>query len=107
MTTKTLNALKASIAHWRRHETGKAKPEEGIGPFDCALCDLFIKTGSKPCRGCPVAIKTGEAGCHHTPYYDAFAADQIYGRDSTQFRLAAKAERKFLESLLPKRKAKP
>jgi len=67
MTSIALAALKKSIAHWRRLLSGKTRPHEIIGPFDCALCEKFA-TVELHCVGCPVHHKTQRTGCEDTPY---------------------------------------
>ncbi len=51
MEAKTLTALKASIEHWRRMETGTTANDEEPYGQDCALCQLFVELN---CEGCPV-----------------------------------------------------
>lgn len=106
MNTKTLKALKQSIAHWKRMEAGRRKRGEGIGIRHCALCKEFLG----PCFGCPVEQRTGESNCIGTPYVPAWNAAYKNGSNSRpdfssmQFHAAAKKERRFLESLLPKKR---
>jgi len=103
MNSKTLTALKQSIAHWKRMATGKARTDERPGSSGCALCKLFKNT-KKWCRGCPVYKRTGITNCISTPYFEAASTYHGSGIESGQFKLAARIELKFLQSLLPKRK---
>lgn len=95
MNKKTLIALKNSIEHWRRFETGTRKRGERIGSKDCALCGLFLKRRF-----------IAGVNCRNTPYeaIESIArkfqcSDEMY--NSPEFLAAAKAEREYLESLLP------
>jgi hypothetical protein len=105
MDGKTLEALKASIEHWRRLENDGLLDAQ-VGPEFCALCRIFhpfyavVEAGQDPCKGCPVAESdSGGIGCIGTPYSDAASA--LEENEDEAFRIAARAEREFLESLLP------
>jgi hypothetical protein len=101
MTPKTLEALQESIAHWRYNEQITDINKARLGPAECALCANFKDHWDKPmCTGCPVFLKTKTRGCRFTPYDDAVFAAENY--DLAAFLSAAKDEREFLESLLPK-----
>lgn len=110
MDATTLEALKASIEHWRRMATGKANPGEAPIRDCCALCDLFNNDTQfilEQCVGCPVFERTGRQGCAGTPYEDAYSrwkrlttAYLVLNKDSC-FQLFARDELVFLESLLP------
>jgi len=110
MKAKTLAALKKSIKHWEQNVVAKTPEEASIGPDDCALCGLFIDNldaAYNSCIGCPVREKTGQELCEGTPYELAANKYQDWRRASTprsSFTRAAKAELKFLKSLLPKEK---
>lgn len=105
MNKKTLAALKASIQHWKENEAAEAVDLVSVFGEDCALCRMFA--WEKECKGCPVAKKTGQSGCWGSPWRDAKSArdewcrhpGSAHARDA--FRAAARAEREFLESLLP------
>lgn len=114
MNKKTLTALKASIQHWRENEAAESSDDASVWGDYCTLCTLFVvKNGS--CNECPVAKRTGKAQCDGSPW--AAARDEfkkwrwaylVDGQDSPRateardaFRAAARAEREFLESLLP------
>ena len=101
MHNRTLAALNDSIEHWKRLETGTASETEGVGAKNCALCKLF-RSGPAYCVGCPVMRSTGQSDCDGSPYPMADDAYREYGKDSPEFRAAAKIEREFLEGLLPK-----
>jgi len=104
MNARTLKALKASIAHWKRHAEGKARANEGPNGRDCALCALF---SSPSCTGCPVRAATHLPQCKGTPWRDAAILFGSPGQKQSQaFRENAKTEYDFLRSLLPKRKPK-
>ena len=98
MDPKTLEALRASIAHWKENEQVTDIDDAKLGSKHCALCKLFH---SQYCEGCPVFERTGEDSCSNTPYRAAAWAVSKPASDLEAFRLAAKAEREFLESLLP------
>jgi hypothetical protein len=96
MDSRTLEALKGSIAKWRAIVAGTGE-ESGI--YDCPLCALFHPrrapepTPPAPCAGCPVMERTGQAYCAGSPY-DRW--DE--GDDDAA---VAKEELDFLCSLLP------
>jgi hypothetical protein len=99
MKNETLIALKDSIEHWKRLESGTQGVCESLTSADCALCLIFNNSDNPKmdCEGCPVANKSGYAQCNNTPYYNA--------RDlwkTPQFPAAARKMREFLENLLPK-----
>ena len=98
---KTLSALNASIAKWRRWAAGKMRRAEFPGRDSCRLCHLFWYDR---CRGCPVKAKTGRRYCYSTPSAKAFYAFDHHGRTSPEFKSAAAKEVEFLKSLLPKEK---
>lgn len=102
MNAATLDALRASIAHWERLAAGDRK--EGIKSDDCALCALFAK---HCCQSCPVAQATGRRYCYGSPYHKA-ACHYVKRDDSPKawgkWIAAAKAELDFLKNLLPKNK---
>lgn len=112
MNTKTLRALRSSIAHHKRLLAGKRG--EKLGPKYCALCKGFIgKPMTDHCEGCPVKEKTGVPFCEHTPYdslvWAEFALEQSISESAQtqkaaleQFQKCEQAEIAFLESLLPK-----
>jgi hypothetical protein len=114
MNEQTLTALKDSIEHWKRLATGKSKKGEGIYQVDCALCLTFYRRES--CEGCPV----NEAGfpyCRRSVWEACLRAVEVWQcaqhskykswKDTPRFRKAARAQVKFLESLLPKEKSEP
>jgi hypothetical protein len=104
MNAETLKALKGSIKKWEKIVAGTGMDE---GTANCPLCQLFFYPRGlfgKPCAGCPVSEKTGWSYCTGTPYHEYVGAVENLGTE----RGAAKAELKFLRSLLPKKaKAKP
>ena len=104
MDQKTMEALEGSIEKWQKIVDGTGR-DESIS--NCPLCIEFFKNG---CRGCPVYRKTEVAICRDTPYDDwsKVPLDLPYndrnGYTHTRASLrAAKAELKFLKSLLPAR----
>lgn len=100
MNSKTIKALRASIAHWKRMRRKRTEREQP-GARTCDLCTLFIKKSAVLCLGCPVKDRTGCGFCIGTPFESAnFAFHE--GTDA-EWRKAATAEIKFLESLLPKK----
>ena len=106
MNKKTLAALRASIQHWRENEAAETVDLAGVFAEDCALCRMFVEKNDD-CAGCPVQKKTRSVQCRGSPWYSAKTAfldwkknpDNTGARDA--FRAAARAEREFLESLLP------
>lgn len=103
MNKKTLAALKGSIAKWKKVADGTGVDD---GESNCPLCQLFI---DDDCTGCPVAKAAGEPGCTNTPFVRfrwEFAVAQWSGYKATTLKQksAARAELKFLRSLLPKKR---
>lgn len=103
MDERTLAALRGSIKKWRAIEEGRGA-DEGIS--NCPLCKEFI---TSQCDGCPVDVASGGSGCGGTPY-DGFyewnrlrtnAFEVLNPRVHTKGVRLARAEREFLESLLP------
>ena len=75
MNPETLQALKASIRHWRANARAECWDDVSIGPGACALCGMYNAGGDKgPCAGCPVAERTGQPHCIGTPYSAAYRA---------------------------------
>lgn len=105
MDKTTKNALKESVAHWKRMARGKRRElpgfngklrlEEANREF-CALCHLFYDNG---CKGCPVSERTGKDKCQDTPQVEAANAYADFGYDSPEFEEAAQKQVKFLQSL--------
>ena len=108
MNKKTLAALKASIQHWKENEAAESSDDVSVWGDYCALCQLFV-VKNESCDGCPVAKRTGKEQCDGSPWGAArdefkkwrwaYLVDLQEARDA--FRAAARAEREFLESLLP------
>lgn len=112
MNAKTLQGLKDSIEKWRQIERGEM-PD--LKSHNCGLClAVSDKSGNIDCTKCPVMQKTGKASCCETPYdkwldtqlrRDGFCSDcSEWVADTPALVRLARAERKFLESLLPKGK---
>ena len=104
MNAKTLKALKGSIAKWQAVVAGKGADEGGN---NCPLCQMFFVGVpiSERCIGCPVAKRAKTIGCYKTPWQE-WAAHQDetgYARTQKQKRLA-RAELRFLKSLLPRKR---
>ena len=105
MDAQTLEALKASIRHWRDNVAAEKSDNVRIEAEACALCDRFFRWDS--CTGCPVSRKTGISRCRQTPYGAASNALEFWDDhpDDTAarnaWRAAAQAELDFLISLLP------
>lgn len=104
MEKETLKALKGSIAKWRRI-VDRNGPDKG--GQNCPLCNVLS------CGYCPVAQKAKRSCCGGTPYIEwcrrievinpiAFDAEVLRHNGDPTARKIAKAELKFLESLLPK-----
>lgn len=108
MESKTLDALKAFIRHWR--DVVDNPLTTCIGPDECALCDLFWREGYSvagtwlapdSCVGCPVHAHTGQKGCIGTPYGDFEHYASFKDADERHARELATNELSFLEGLLP------
>jgi hypothetical protein len=105
MNRQTLKALKGSIKKWELIVRGESV-DKGIR--NCPLCELFWK---KDCKGCPVSDKTGDVYCNGSPYSrwekcsdllrNAEALNWECAVGGSKSRRIAKAELKFLKSLLP------
>ena len=115
MSPETLAALKSSIQHWEKNIKAEYTYEASVSWRNCALCGLYINVIAEDtedgCTGCPVSEDTGLESCVGTPYT---VAAELYGewlevpknsrayiKARTHFRSAARAELKFLKSLLP------
>jgi hypothetical protein len=102
MNAKTLKALKGSIRKWEKIVAGMGGDR---GPANCALCEMFLHEHA--CRGCPVYSRTGQEGCRGTPYDDWKGRRHPHGQNEVfattpHYKSAARAEVRFLKSLLPK-----
>ena len=91
-----LGALKESIKKWEWLAKHRGSPPY-TDSETCALCNIYILGDKNNCTGCPVMERTGEKSCVGTPYYDYSMA-----LGHKKAKLAARAEVKFLKSLLPK-----
>lgn len=116
MNAGVLTALQDAIKKWRQIERGEMLD---MGPENCPLCWEFYASG---CEGCPVMEQSGYSGCRNTPYdnewvgvatsvtlptdHGAAYCTRVMYAGSTAAVHAARAERKFLESLLPKERSK-
>ena len=110
MNKATLLALKGSIKKW---EDIVAGTKQDLGDENCPLCKRFLVSKNKEtCEGCPVREKTGQSLCGGSPY-EAWhreqarledRADQYRERyaDTPELQKLARAELKFLRSLMPK-----
>lgn len=85
--------LLASCFHWFRMAHGMRRDDELPIAEDCALCERWYDTG---CAMCPVLQTTGYADCMNSPYARAARAEDSFGIDSPQFRVAARAMLDFL-----------
>lgn len=101
MDSKTLAALEGSIQKWVDIAAGRIADE---GENNCPLCKLFNNADSKrACFGCPVEEKTGKPYCKKTPYRDWCNNEPVDCMAKTPGqKKKARAEVKFLRSLLPK-----
>jgi len=108
MDAKTLKALNGSIEKWKKICEGTG---EDRSRGNCPLCKSFfddIDHDGHGCKDCPVKIKTGKSGCGKTPYSKwtnhHMAAHSTCGGKVECFAcfLLARAELRFLKSLLPK-----
>jgi len=98
MNKTTLKALKGSIKKWELIVSGVG---EDLGDENCPLCKRFAHK-ENTCAGCPVAEKAGRF-CERTPYIPWTNYVGGYGAkaDTPKKKLLARAELKFLKSLLP------
>ena len=99
----TLEALKDSIEKWRQIERGEMAD---MGITNCMLCQQYYSAPKGYCDGCPVSGKTGKRYCEGSPYeqwcyIQAQRKFDIEVADTPELVRIARAERKFLESLLP------
>lgn len=105
MNSKTLEALRASIAHWDRLASGNRNKGEMIGVNHCSLCSVFYSLTSLSCDGCPVMQRTGKRFCVDSPYGEAANIiednEGEAGYDLPAFKETAMRELEFLRSLLP------
>ena len=112
MNKHTLTALKASIKHWEENVAAENPKDSNAHGSSCPLCLVFNK---ETCTGCPVKLETGFDRCDRTPWARAYSAwyDWLCStietlsaitiqRRKQKWRMAARAELKFLKSLLPK-----
>jgi len=115
MNSKTLEALRRSISHWEKNEflpvkvsklrliaSGRAELASTSGD-KCDLCKLFAR---RDCVGCPVNDATGMM-CAGTPYIRAsqLLSEAIASPNAaniSEWRKAAREQREFLQTLLPK-----
>jgi len=105
MNKKTLKALEESIEKWEKIVARTGIDERGD---NCPLCDLF---SLENCDGCPIEKHTGWGDCGETPYTKwATHHELVHGSgwlSNLEIKCKicerhAKAELKFLKSLLPK-----
>lgn len=105
MDSKTLKALKGSIAKWEAIVAGTGVDK---GPSNCPLCLAFWDNsmGEVSCLGCPVRDATGEDGCVGTPYekWEDLTECKDQKADTPELKKAARAELRFLKSLLPRKR---
>ena len=97
MPTRTLAALRESIAHWGRMMEFGSQSDDVPDGTNCALC----RVSPLSCHGCPVALSARLSGCRGTPYHDARRAWLRDGLDSASFKTAAAKELAFLIGLIP------
>lgn len=103
MDERTLAALQGSIEKWRAIEAGTGKDNAA---WNCPLCALFLLQGG--CNGCPVFARTGAESCQDTPFVEWVAVQLKEDRGhpflaiTDRHKALARAEREFLESLLPR-----
>lgn len=106
MDAATLEALRGSIAKWKKNAEAETPDAYLTDASDCPLCELFYWEADI-CRLCPVFQKTGRISCQLTPYGRAAGAQDLWSDDCNnagkrkRAHAAALAEVAFLESLLP------
>lgn len=106
MDERALEALKGSIEKWRAIEAGTVADK---GTINCPLCALFI---DDDCVACPVRVRDARnAYCSNEEYRAWSARMRVLDRceydgtrraDTPELVALARAEREFLESLLPR-----
>lgn len=104
MKSETLTALKGSIKKWKDIVSNEGIDHRGD---NCPLCKLFAYR-LPACSGCPVKAKTGHAGCEGSPWVEWSIPQPLMGTwiaNTPERMRLAKAELKFLRSLLPKKSA--
>lgn len=108
MDQMTRDALEASIKHWQEIAEVSTPDQVKIGPYDCALCQMFNiyddEFDEENCIDCPVNHSTGKRYCNGSPFEKVWQTSQswIAGKTTVEdFRVAAKAELDFLISLRP------
>ena len=103
MDTRTLEALRDSIAKWEKIALGTGADYRDS---NCPLCQLFSSPGSLDCGGCPVKLKTGYDQCLDSPFIEWATLPSIRLKlcrraETPEEIAAAQAEVDFLRSLLP------
>lgn len=110
MDTRTLRALRGSIAKWEGIVRGKLLDR---GTENCPLCKLFNSSIHCACPGCPVASASSSPSCYGTPYirwvghHRKDHPGNRYWRvfpGCTECKRLAQAEMDFLKGLLPEEK---
>lgn len=107
MNKRTLTALKSSIKRWEENVAAERPWDASTHGGDCALCLLFSPVSADDCGKCPVKLKTGLNNCSMTPWGRAnfalgsWSSDECSPKKAAWVK-AAKAELRFLKSLLPK-----
>ena len=96
MDREAREALELSIEKWKANENITNMSEAKTGPSDCPLCALY-HYNEPNCVGCPVYERMGEPWCRDTPYTEAERL--CYYGTVADFKVAARKEREFLESL--------
>ena len=113
MPAKTLRALRASIAHWKRMRDGKSAGREIPDSVFCALCLHYGAVWGcldKDGNVCPLRRKFGVCGSFNdkNPYWVAMKAwshwNDRTGEGLSAWIPAANRMIKALESLLPKKR---
>lgn len=113
---ENIEALKKSMAHWRRLRDLKQKKNEYVGCDWCACCELDnMRNKANPddfpynCDGCPIRDFTGKDACVGTPYPDAAAAwdsSREAGDVTSTERARMQAEVDFLKEVRRSEKCK-
>ncbi len=108
MNAKTLKALKGSIKKWENIAKGTG---EDKGHINCPLCQIFINIDGELCDECIISDVSGAELCENTPYKKWLYHHNLTHNPCFPHKiqpnckecvLLAKAELKFLKSLLPK-----
>ena len=103
MNAKTLKALRASIAHWKRMRADINCDEAPFGS-QCALCQIFLnqRNGKPDCVGCPFGTCEGRSPWSkaHSAWHDYL--DYQGSREKYAWKRCATNMIRYMQRRLPK-----